>query len=125
MLKMNQESKRFSQLVTLLLTFLISGCGSPESEPLTGGYSLMRLDGRAVIVAPNKRIPINGNVQYFGSGGDYVYGFSIQKEWPPKATVGYFILDTKSKNILEGLSEEKFYQVLTEEGVEVHLRPSY
>jgi hypothetical protein len=84
---------------------------------LCNGYNLVRMNGYEVVVAnPRSDIVTRGTVTMFDVKSPYVTGYTSTEHMAPDTDPvdGYFVLDTTSGNISDGLSENAWRKRLSE-----------
>ena len=109
--------KMSSVLFFFGLCVVIAGCGDGGyDKDLCGGYKLTRCNAYERVICkpdspPDKyAVMINGNIEKFAIRGTYITGFASTNHLVdfPKATNGYFLLNTTTDKILEGLTDEQW-----------------
>ena len=114
------------------LSILISvpACGD-YSVSLPGGYSLVRIYAGAVLIShAEKGVVIEANIDGYKVIGGLVVGHVIAAELPPEKAFskpGYFILNTQTHEIKQGLNKKDWLDSLQSLGIhgEPHLgKPS-
>ena len=78
---------------------------------LTNGYRLSRLNRHRVTVTETLRgdYPvISGNVEKYAVGMPFIVGYASTNNMPADTNIlaGYFIVNTDSRHVLQGLSED-------------------
>jgi hypothetical protein len=107
---MNLNGFRSVRLVLALSALIsMSACGD-YSIRLPGGYCLVRIYAGAVLISHGEKgVAIDANIDGYEVIGDLVVGHVIAADLPPEKTFskpGYFILNTKSNEITQGLDKK-------------------
>ncbi len=102
-------------LLVLGINSFLSGCGD-YSVSLPGGYELTRVyAGTVLIHHPEKGVVVDANVDAYDVTDGFVIGHvSIADELPEKefSKPGYFILNTKTHELKQGLDREGWVKSL-------------
>jgi hypothetical protein len=106
---------------TILIMFLIllSGCGQGATE-LIGGYRHHDLGGENAISDRSDNMVVDPNVDRYKVIDPYIVGERIQPSFDPapwnkellSKRPGFFILDTRSGQLIEGMNESEFEKEL-------------
>ncbi len=107
-------------LVLIVLIGGLLGCGD-YSIRLPGGYSLVRVYAGAVLIHhPEKGIVVNAHIDGYKVHGELVIGHVLSAELPPEkdySKPGYFILNTKTHEVKEGLDKQTWLNSLRTIGI--------
>lgn len=101
-------------IAAALLCILLSGCGEKEVE-LEGGYKYVQLDGASYTITNREnRMVVAPNVSRYKIFGSYVVGERKDADIDDRLSrnFGFFILDTRTGELLEGLSQANFEEEL-------------
>lgn len=108
----------------LLIAMSWIACSGDYAIELPNGYELVRFNGLETgIVAPGGRLVINPTVREYAVLGDLVVGNADVPERlegqpaPFRTAAGYFVLNTDSGEIADGLTDEAWRAKLAELGI--------
>ena len=92
------------------------------SVQLPSGYSLDRIYSNAILITgpPYGDIAIHANVDKYQVIGSLILGHVTQAERSPEKELsrpGYFLIDTKTKTIVEGLNEQDWLNYIKKAGI--------
>lgn len=92
------------------------------SVQLPSGYSLDRIYSNANLITgpPYGDIAIHANVDKYQVIGDLILGHVAQAERSPEKELsrpGYFLIDTKTKTLIEGLDEPDWLNHVKKAGI--------
>lgn len=106
--------------LVLMMTFSMSACGD-YSIQLPGNYALTRVYAGAVLINhPEKGVVVDANVDAYKVLNGLVIGHvTVAQESPEKemSKPGYFIVNTKTHEVKEGLEKKAWLDALQAQGV--------
>jgi hypothetical protein len=113
------SSKRFKAGAGVVLVIAVAAFAAARYHhtALCNGYKLLRMNGYEVVVAnPKNDIVTRGTVTIFDVKSPYITGYTSSEHMAPDTDPvdGYFMLDTASGNVSDGLTETAWRQKLTE-----------
>lgn len=108
-------------LFALALILMLFGCGEYEWN-LCGEYRLVRMNADELrLVGPGNAIRVNGNVETYAVKAPYITGHTgltdiLDAKREPN--IGYFIVNTSTDELVQGLSEDAWRGTLKRIGWE-------
>jgi hypothetical protein len=99
------------RVLFILAVALLSSCGQGETE-LISGYKLLDLGGHSAISDPNNNAAVEADVIRYEVMDPFIVGERVYHDELSSPKYGYFILDTRSGQLLEGLNEAQFETAL-------------
>lgn len=92
------------------------------SVQLPSGYSLDRIYSNAILITgpPYGDIVIHANVDKYQVIGNFILGHAAQAELSPEKELskpGYFLIDTKTKTVIESLNEQDWLSHIEKAGI--------
>jgi hypothetical protein len=100
--------------ISLLLCIVLGACGEAEFD-LGRGYKYIQLDGRNFAIArPDRYSAVDPNVTRYKVMDPYVVGERVHADIDSRLSqrYGYFVLDMRSGELLEGLDKQAFQEAL-------------
>ncbi|MFH1157905.1 MAG: hypothetical protein V1721_03345 [Pseudomonadota bacterium] len=110
------------KVMTMFLFALLLGCGKGEVD-LVAGYKYVQLDGSNHAISDrDNRMVVDPNVKWYRVIETYIMGERDDANIDPQLSkqYGYFILDTRNGQLIEGLSKFDFQDALRAR----HLNPA-
>ena len=116
------------------LCLLMTSCGDFE-RPLPGGYSLVRMNADEIIIVKRVepsgiKIVVGPKIKGYKVSEGVVIGDVVIPDWSAlksESTPGYFVLDTSTGEVQQGLTRDEWLGILKSKGIQgdIHLaRPS-
>lgn len=106
--------------LVLTMVFSMSACGD-YSVRLPNNYELIRVYAGAVLIgAPEGGVRIEANIDGYKVLGDLVVGHVTVAEQSPEKEMskpGYFIVNTKTHEVKQGLDKKAWLDALKAQGV--------
>jgi len=110
-------------LILFILLLALNNCGGDYNKNLPNNYKLARTSSSEVsIYEPGGKGIIAPNIDRYAVIGDIVVGY-VEKPQPPadlegsNPVLGYFILNTKTHELLQGYGKEKWLEKLRLYGI--------
>jgi hypothetical protein len=100
-------------LIAVILAIALFIYNTVENETeLVAGYSYINLGGYHAIADPNEHPVVESNVIRCKIVDPYIVGERVYHDELSSPNYGYFILDTRNGQLLEGLKEAQFQTAL-------------
>lgn len=110
----------YKWLPSALVLFLGAACGDYAIQ-LPGKYQLTRVHGAAVVINhPDRGVIIDANVDGYALMGKLIVGHVSLAEHAPERELsrpGYFIVDTSTDHVEQGLDKNSWLNVLRAAGI--------
>lgn len=105
-------------LVLTSLLFILSGCWDYRIS-LPNSYTLVRVNAAEILISNHKRsLVIYPNIDKYQIYDNYIVGHVSIPDLPPSHTgdskPGYFIINTQTHKIYEGLEKQEWVHLLHE-----------
>ena len=121
---LTMKTRALVPLILISLLLLLNGCG--KSDPLPGGYAIFFADSEDVglVLPPKGEILVGPKLAKIGSSGTLIFG-EVQPPKKPERkfqtgsrTPGFFILDSSTGTVENGLSREDWLKKLQKAGLQ-------
>ena len=119
------QSRRRCLCWIFALLFLPTVLGCLDDRPLVGGYRLKYMNGCEVRLFPEhtdsfRNKWVDGSVQSYAVRGPFITGYAdmrcIDSEAEPQAQPGYFLIDTRTQDIQQSMTENEWRSKLQKIG---------
>lgn len=110
----------WSNLILVMFFCILLGCGD-YAVNLPGGYSLVRIYAGAVLIKHSSNgVVINANIDKYKVINETIVGHVTLAELTPErdySKPGYFIINTKTHEVKEGLEKKNWLEALQKQGI--------